>query len=585
MLSCAGVFQQTVDFDPSANIANLPALCGDSFFISDYALAGGTYSNTIVSTDYPTTQSKCFTTVNSAGEIYLAGEFRELVDFNPLAATAFTLNSPNTNDLFIAKYTAAGNLAWAKQLKGPLNEEMYGILLDHAGNVLIHGYFEGSMVFDPAIPTATLGQYPNSNFIAKFDAAGNFMWCGKLKNATIPIGNTLAVDQSDNIYLTGNVLGVCDFDMSAGSASITSTAGSPDAFIAKYTPAGAYVFAFAFGNTMHESGTSIAVTTAGDIFISGEFNSNTCDFDPGPATANVNTNGGMDVFLAKYNSSGNYQFAYAFGDVNYDNGSLLVADANDNLYLTGRFAGTIDFDPSSSVSTITTTASGLDIVVAKYSPGGALLWASSFGGPAGDAVTTVTVDAANNLLTGGFFSGPADFDPSPATVTFTSSNTQAMFLAKYNSAGQYVWAAPFEGPTIVNSVADDNSGGVVAAGSFINQTDFDPSAQTYTVLADGGTNAFLAKFNLGTQVVVKEHSVQGGLLVYPNPSDSKIYVEYVQPATYMVEIFDGKGARVQKSATALPGSLDISFLQAGIYFAKFTELRSGEAFTAKLIRY
>ena len=115
----------------------------------------------------------------------------------------------------------------------------------------------------------------------------------------------------------------------------------------------------------------------------------------------------------------NQKWSNATGAAGADLCYAADTDALGNVYTTGYFKNTVDFDPSAGVSNLTSNG-GYDVFVCKFNPNGNLVWAKQFGGTADDYGWSIAVDNAANVYVGGYYTGTADFDPSAATYNLTS---------------------------------------------------------------------------------------------------------------------------------------------------------------------
>jgi hypothetical protein len=142
------------------------------------------------------------------------------------------------------------------------------------------------------------------------------------------------------------------------------------------------LFAKGIGNEYLAGGNlniqNIKIDASGNRYVVGNFSA-TADFDPSAGTANLTSAGGSDIFIAKYNSSGDYVWAKRIGGTGADQGNSLTLDGSGNVFLTGYFAGTVDFDPSASTANLI-SAGGNDIFIAKYNSSGDYVWANGIGG-------------------------------------------------------------------------------------------------------------------------------------------------------------------------------------------------------------
>jgi hypothetical protein len=212
-----------------------------------------------------------------------------------------------------------------------------------------------------------------------------------------------------------------------------------------------FVWAKSFGSAgtgifsqSYDGANEIATDPSGNIIVAGTFNG-TVDFDPSIFVSNLTSAGNDDVFIAKYNSSGNFMWVKQLGNTNQDNITDLKCDATGNIYFTGNFTGTVDFNPSASTLNLTAIG-GSDIYAVKYDNNGNLIYAKAMGGTSGDYGWALDIDNSGALYLNGSFNGTADFDPSAATYTLTSNGLQDVFVTKLSNTGTFVWASKMGGP-------------------------------------------------------------------------------------------------------------------------------------------
>src|SRR5262249_36288313 len=158
---------------------------------------------------------------------------------------------------------------------------------------------------------------------------------------------SIAVDASGNVYTTGYFTGTADFDPDAGVFNLTA-AGSFDIFVSKLSASGNFVWAKVMGGGSDDLGQSISVDASGNVCTTGYF-TGTADFDPGAGVFNLTAAGYYDIFVSKLDASGNFAWAKAIGGTGGDEGYSIAIDSSGNVYTTGAFGGTVDFDPNAGV--------------------------------------------------------------------------------------------------------------------------------------------------------------------------------------------------------------------------------------------
>ncbi|MBF0270121.1 MAG: DUF4347 domain-containing protein [Alphaproteobacteria bacterium] len=432
------------------------------------------------------------------GNVYVTGGFYGTVDFAPELGTA-SLTDAGNGDIFIQKFNTGGSLVWIRSIGGTSNGIGTGISVDGSGNVYITGRFQGTGDFDPGAGVTSLtsaGSY--DIFVLKMDSSGNFVWSKSMGGTGEDRSQGIAVDGSGNVYTTGYFYGTADFDPGAGTSNLISSAGGyNDIFVQKLDSSGNLIWAKCMGNTGEDRSQGIAVDGSGNVYTTGYF-SGTVDFDPGAGVTNLNAGNGRE-FVQKLDTDGNLVWAKNMGGAS-GAGNDIAVDGAGNVYTTGGFEGTADFDPGAGVTTLTSNGSS-DIFVQKLDSSGNLVWAKSMGGTGGDSGAGIAVDGFGNVYTTGSFSGTADFDPGAGVTNLSSHHPWDFYISKLDASGGFSWANGF-GATAWNDVnyqygygiAVDNMGCILTTGTFRNVVDFDPGAGI-AQYDGGGSGVFVLKLD------------------------------------------------------------------------------------------
>ena len=322
--------------------------------------------------------------------------------------------------------------------------------------------------------------------------AQNFEWATSFGGTSNDYGYSVAVDASGNVYTTGSFEGTTDFDPGLGTFTLTS-AGAADIFISKLDANGNFVWAKGIGGTTNDYGLTIAVDASGNVYTSGSFQG-TADFDPEVGTFPLSSAGGADIFISKLDANGNFVWAKSIGGTLADKCSGLKIDATGNLFITGSFKGTVDFDPEAGIFNLS-SAGGDDIFVSKLDASGNLVWAKGIGGTSADVSQAIAIDATGNVYTCGYFSGAVDFDPGAATYFFTSS-IYDVFISKLDVNGDFVWAKQMVGGgDVAQAIAVDAAGNIYTTGYTQGTTDYDPGVGTFTLTSAGAFDIFISKLD------------------------------------------------------------------------------------------
>ena len=357
-----GFFSDTVDFDPGPGVFNLTSVGITDIFICKLDASGNyLWAKSVGGTDYDFGIS---IKTDDSGNVYTTGNFLDTVDFDPGAAT-YSITSMGTYDIFILKLDSSGNYIWVKTFGGQEPQSVSSIDVDASGNVYTTGYFYTSADFDPGPNVFYLiSEGENDVFVSKLDSMGNFIWAKQFGNYDEDEGLSIATDNSGNVYTTGTFKVTVDFDPGQGGYNLIS-AGSEDIFISKLDSTGSFIWAKSFGNISVEKGLDITLDNSGNIYAVGQF-TGTVDFDPGPGVFNLNSNGDYDLFICKLTSSGNLVWAKSMGALGVDLGGSIAVDDLNNVYTTGYFQSTVDFDPGPGVHNLTASGMG-DVFILKLS--------------------------------------------------------------------------------------------------------------------------------------------------------------------------------------------------------------------------
>jgi hypothetical protein len=413
---------------------------------------------------------------------------------------------------------------WAKSMGGPGSYNLgKAIVVDSSGNVYTTGNFTGTVDFDPSsgvynlTADASMGTSYDDVFISKIDSSGNFLWAKRIGGSGYDHSSGMAIDTAGNIYMTGSFQGTVDFDPNGGILNLISgSLGTTGIFVLKLDAFGNMVWAKSMGGSSMANGLSIAVDASENVYTTGGF-INTVDFDPGPGVFNMTaypTSGNSHMFVSKLDILGNFVWAKNIGgttSVDDIFGGSIAVDPLGNIYTTGTFVYTIDFDPSPGTYNITSDSvagGSQDFFILKLDNSGNLLWAKGMGGPNFDGGVSLFVDAVSDVCVTGNFTGLVDFDPGAGTVNLNSTTGGGVFILKLSSSGNFVWAKNIQGG--VEFLSTDLLDNIYVTGYFNGTGDFDPSPAIYNLTSAGLADVYIVKLNnLGSFVWAKS---VGGLI-------------------------------------------------------------------------
>ncbi len=272
-------------------------------------------------------------------------------------------------------------------------------------------------------------------------------------------------------------------------------------------------------NSSHSQDASEGV---GNCFIMGDFNG-TIDFDPDTGIFDLTSNG-SNAFVCKLDSQGNFLWAKSLVGT-FIRANSIVMDASNNFYITGKFTGTVDFNPGSGIFNLTSNGYS-DIFISKLDASGDFMWAKKIGGTASyNNGITIALDKSANVYTTGFFENTADFDPGSGTKILTANGFSDIFISKLDSSGNFIEAIAMGGFDDENGagIFVDTLNTIYLTGSFQGTVDFDPGPVTYNLSFSGGSDIFVSKY-AQSSVNVEANSELIHFNIFPNPGAENITI-------------------------------------------------------------
>jgi hypothetical protein len=252
-----------------------------------------------------------------------------------------------------------------------------------------------------------------------------------------------------------------------------------------------------WGGQSEDVALGITVDANGNSYVGGGFG-DTVDFDAGAGTDNHTSLSGIlpDASLSKYDSSGNFQWARTWGGSYIDAVTDVACDSLGNIYATGYYGMTVDFDPGTGIDSKSTVGQ-VDCYLSKFSPSGDYLWSVTWGGTGMEMAYSMVIGNSDNVIIVGRFDGTADFDPGAGIVNHTSAGSDDCFLMCLNSSGSYIWADTWGGvgSDYCTGVHATSTGLVFATGYFDGTIDLDPTAGVLNRTSNGSDDSFLSQFD------------------------------------------------------------------------------------------
>jgi len=370
-------------------------------------------------------------TLDSLGNIIIAGRFSNTIDFDP-SVNVYTLsNFSISRDIYFAKYTPSGAFVWAKQIGGVLYDDAEDIITDSYNNIYLCGSFQSTCDFDPGPGTEFRTAQTDDAYIAKYTQDGNLIWVRTFGGVGSEDAASIKLDGLGDIYCAGLFEDVCTFEL-LPIWNFKTSAGSSDAFYLKMDTTGTIVWVDKIGASGVDAAYGLDYKD-NELYITGSFSS-IVDFDNSANSFPLTSNGLADIYFLKVNATGGFLHANRAGGMGFDFGMDIRVNNNNEIFATGMFESTSSFGIGAGVKTI--TSMGIrDNFVVEFDTSLVLKSVFSIGSVGQDNSHTLYFSKDNDLFISGFTGGVADFDPDTFNVfSLPFGGITDAFFAKYRTA-------------------------------------------------------------------------------------------------------------------------------------------------------
>lgn len=414
------------------------------------------------------------------GNIYVAGAFSGTLE-------TYGLTSAGNWDIIFAKFNSLGTLVWIKGMGSSGDDQAMTITLDANGNVMLGGFFNGTVDFNPsAVTTSITSGGARDAFLGRYTPDGDYIWIGNISGLADSI-ITDAVSIGGLIYVTGLFYGTADFGFGSAINNQTSS-GVADAFIAAYSKTdGTINYIRMIGASAGEDyGYALATDASSNVYVTGVYNG-TVNF----GNTFLSSSGNMDMFCAKYTSDLSPVWAQTSGvNATNDFGLGIAVDGSGNVYITGSWY--------------------TGVWIQKFNSSGVSQWSNSlcqFGGGVGEGMD-IAINANNDVILCGYFTSSTDFDLENCVAPnyYTALGPRDSFIAKYKGTdGSFKWVKVLSttGPERFDVISTDEANNIYSAGhwatsltnhsmqitKYIDDPPSQPSVLTFNTITEVSMNA------------------------------------------------------------------------------------------------
>jgi hypothetical protein len=396
---------------------------------------------------------------------------------------------------------------WVTQISSTGNtyEEGYGVATDSSGNVFVIGTYSAACTLyntGGGIGATLPLTGAQDCFIAKYSVAGTLLWAAQIASSGIETGYAISTDLSGNVFV-GGICGGPTLTLynTGGGIGATFSVGS-DVFLAKYSGAGAVLWATIIVGGGFENLFDLATDSSDNVYVSGQYTGTLTLYNTGGGTgATLATASQSDAFLAKYSSAGSVAWATRIGSASSSEfGYAVATDSSGNVFVTGSYEAALTlYNTGGGTGATLAFAGASDAFLAKYSSTGSVIWATRIASSGTDLGRAVATDSSGNVFVAGQYGAAVTlYNTGGGTgATLVNNGSANGFLAKYSSAGSVVWATRFitSLPSYgARALVVDSSGNVFVAGEAFNLYNSDTTLGVAFTSA-GSTVAFVAKYS------------------------------------------------------------------------------------------
>lgn len=482
-------FGGNLDFDMTAGVNMMNTVNGVPCLLKVNSAGAFVWSKTF-STNSWSSFIKIDVTQGATPYLMMSTGFSFSKDLDPNAGNVPVVATPPyygvgyDDDALVLKLSANGDYVDHAIFQGAMDETIYDIVLTPGNNFIVTGSFEGTADFDPGAAVNQKVSHGSFDiFSVRLNLVLDHVWSHSIGSNGILTTNCLAKQVTNKTVAGGSATGSSQLffisNIANKNAMISSTSLTGYDGIASYE----------FGGPGNDEITAVCQDTGGNVFVAGTFEQ-TANLEKNRLNTPLNftSAGGKDIFIIKYNKSWQTVWVKQIGNVNGEEVSAITVKGN-SIYLTGAYKGTVDFNPGAATNALTSAGNTFDIFVMKLDTSGNYGWAKTIGSStAYDIGNGITTDPAGNVLTTGYYSGAADFDPNAGVLNYTSVGVADIFVLKLTSTGNLLWAKSIGSglDDVGTDIVCDNAGNVYHTGYFKTTADFDPGPGVYNLSTSGG---------------------------------------------------------------------------------------------------
>lgn len=364
-----------------------------------------------------------------------------------------------SGDAYLTRYGTSGGVSWTRQFGSTASDTITGVAVGANHNIVVTGCTSGTIT---GSPEANAGG--SDAFVAKYDADGNQLWIHQLGSTGDDCGYGVAIGGNGGVFITGVARGVL-----GGAAPYW---GAGDAFLAKYSPSGVLQFTKLIGSPDADEAKSIAIGSAGNVFIAGYTREDLLSFTD-PMAVSPGRFGGDDIFVGKYDPvTGDQLWLAQRGTGDDERATGIAVNDNNELFVTGWTDGSLDGNIHQAYE---------DVFVLSYSTSGTWRWTDQRGSTANERGEAIAVDSNGAPYAVGWAMDNIDGQP--------HEGEGDILILKYSRAGVHRWT------TELGEADNERAQGVSISGTDNIFVAGFTNSDLNGVSNNGGNDAFAIRFD------------------------------------------------------------------------------------------
>lgn len=497
-----------------------------------------------VSISGPDDEFSNVTAIDKNGVYYITGTFFDSIDVDP-SENEYWLYSRAYYDTYFAKFNSKGELLYAHSINGISSVFTRAIHIDEDQNYYISGKLGKNCDLDPGPDSVIYStDYSYDAFVQKFDSSNNLVFGQRLDTKdTEDRLYDITTDLDGNIYYVGHFHQTVDFDLEEGVSELSSN-GYEDAFVAKYSPIGEFIWAKSFGSYYKDFARVIATDPEGNLLIGGNF-SGTVDFDPGNDTNFISSVGVLDAYLLSLNPQGELNWVKTYGGQSNDYIKEILFDSEGHIIVSGTFRFNCNFNPYSEEGYYVQGSDWSSFYVLKLNQEGEFIWVKVWGeGDEACYPQSINMNEDHIFLSSNF-DDSFDILPEDSTWIVEPIGGNDFFVMELSPHGEVLSSMVLGSEYyeyIVSTKIYEHQ--IYINGMFRDQPEWVINESSASLEASGRTDVFILKINLlNTMVFSREEDL---LSTYPNPNKGSFIIQSstIEQGQYSLKIYDLTGKTI-----------------------------------------